>query len=253
MENQLEQEVTLPAIEGLTGSVLALVDAALLDAKTISETLCGGVPPEVPSVDVNILDDGGALFLLHYQLDAIRDRLNTLNAVHKGIAARLGIPPLKEFTPCPDNVPLINAAIKAQKVSEAPTGTVNLSEEQLDETLRDAGWLGRKLTTLYNRHAWWSRATFGPDHLRGPLGPIRHLAKEAKELEDAPFDRAEYADCLLLIFDASRRAGIDLDALLDAAQAKMAVNEKRAFPPSMPDEPCEHIKFSEEIYTGDDA
>lgn len=93
---------------------------------------------------------------------------------------------------------------------------------------------------VYLQHAQWSQSTFGSDKERGPLGPIRHLKKEAEELEANPYDASEYADALLLVFDASRRAGIDFPALVRATAAKMEVNRQREWPKGEADQPIEH-------------
>jgi len=61
------------------------------------------------------------------------------------------------------------------------------------------------------------------------IGPLRHLEKEAREAQQSPDDLAEKADCLFLIFDATRRSGKTLDELLDAAFAKLAINKERAW------------------------
>src|SRR5688500_7375797 len=58
---------------------------------------------------------------------------------------------------------------------------------------------------LWLDQAEWSQATFGSDDERGPIGALKHLAKEAVEAQAAPDDEEEYADCLLLILDAARR------------------------------------------------
>jgi hypothetical protein len=101
--------------------------------------------------------------------------------------------------------------------------------------------LGLDVYDLYTDHAEWSRATFGPDSERGPLGPIRHLQKEALELEASPHDPMEHADALLLILDASRRAGLDLHELIDAARKKLEVNKARSWPKGEPDQAVEHV------------
>jgi ParB family chromosome partitioning protein len=94
-------------------------------------------------------------------------------------------------------------------------------------------------------HADWSQKTFGLDADRGPIGPLKHLAKEAVEAQEAintPKFRAELADCFLLILDAARRSGIKPMQLVEAAQAKMKVNRERTWPKPTPDEPVEHVK-----------
>lgn len=95
---------------------------------------------------------------------------------------------------------------------------------------------------LASDHAAWSQATFGSDSERGPVGPLRHLEKEAREAAENPTDRSEYADCFLLILDAARRAGIKPRELVKAAQAKLEVNKRRTWPKSEPDMPVEHVE-----------
>lgn len=75
----------------------------------------------------------------------------------------------------------------------------------------------------------WSQRTFGRDSERGPEGPLHHLEREVAEALAARDDVTEYADCLLLILDASRRAGFDSHALLNAAIAKLEVNKARTW------------------------
>lgn len=102
--------------------------------------------------------------------------------------------------------------------------------------------VGRMFRELVKQQAHWSRETFGSDAERGPIGPLKHLAKEAVEAQQNPTDPSEYADCLILTLDASRRAGIGAVALLRHAIAKMAVNKSRAWPKPTSDEPVEHVR-----------
>lgn len=89
----------------------------------------------------------------------------------------------------------------------------------------------------------WSQATFGTDEERGPIGALKHLEKEAKEAQEAPDDIMEYADCLILILDASRRAKIKPLELIKAAQKKVHICATREWPkPTGNDEPIEHIR-----------
>jgi NTP pyrophosphatase (non-canonical NTP hydrolase) len=122
--------------------------------------------------------------------------------------------------------------------------------------------LGADLLDLIEDQATWSQATFGTDKERGPIGALRHLAKEAGEAEEAwaelatvyvgqpgseiPFDakesiREELADCLLLLLDASRRSGVKPLDLIDAAHAKMRVNKTRKWATPTSDQPVEHV------------
>ena len=83
------------------------------------------------------------------------------------------------------------------------------------------------LHRLAARQAAWSDATFGTD--RGPEGSLHHLIDEANECLDNPTDLSEYADCLILLLDATRRAGYTLTDLANAAWAKMDANEQRTW------------------------
>ena len=102
-----------------------------------------------------------------------------------------------------------------------------------------------KFTDLIRDQADWSQATFGSDSERGPMGALKHLEKEARECQEAvgtPELREELADCLLLLLDASRRAGIKPTQLVEAAQAKMVKNKERTWPKPTSDEPVEHVR-----------
>jgi len=103
--------------------------------------------------------------------------------------------------------------------------TADKRQSMLDEVN-----LGRSLTILSRAHADWSQKTFGADVVRGPIGALQQLAKEAMEAAALPTDKTEYAACMLLVLDASRRAGIDPQQLVDAAQAKLEVCRLRTQP-----------------------
>lgn len=110
--------------------------------------------------------------------------------------------------------------------------------------------LGILLADLVEDQAEWSRATFGDDLERSPIGPLDHLRKEANEAKiewcivrgGAKFFnddgntpelkqfRDELADCLLLLLDASRRGGCKIMQLLEAAKEKMKKNKARTWP-----------------------
>lgn len=102
--------------------------------------------------------------------------------------------------------------------------------------------LGADLYDLAEELSAWSQATFGADQERGPLGALRHLEKEAREAQAAPTDLEEYADCLLLVLDASRRAGFNVWKLVRSACAKLQVNKQRTWPKPTSDEPVEHAR-----------
>ena len=105
--------------------------------------------------------------------------------------------------------------------------------------------LADKIRDLVADQATWSQSTFGSDLERGPMGALKHLEKEARECQEAvgtPELREELADCLLLLLDASRRAGVEPTQLVEAAQAKMVKNKARTWNKPMPDEPIEHVR-----------
>lgn len=88
-------------------------------------------------------------------------------------------------------------------------------------------------------HAEWSRATFGNV---GPIGPLKHLSKEALEAAAEPGDLSEWADMQFLLWDAQRRAGITDDKITQAMIEKLAVNKQREWPEPKDGEPRLHIK-----------
>ncbi|WBV42760.1 dATP/dGTP pyrophosphohydrolase domain-containing protein [Pseudoroseomonas cervicalis] len=90
-------------------------------------------------------------------------------------------------------------------------------------------------------HAAWSDATFGPPPAIGPVGPLKHLAKEALEAAAAPQALDEWADMQFLLWDAQRRAGITDDQVVAALREKLAVNKARHWPAPQDGEPREHV------------
>lgn len=94
---------------------------------------------------------------------------------------------------------------------------------------------------LADIHAQWSDENFGSV---GPIGPLRHLIKEAEEAIASPEDPHEYADCLMLVLDAARRAGFPFPDLIDAAVEKMEILKGRTYPKPKDGEPAFHIKES---------
>lgn len=88
-------------------------------------------------------------------------------------------------------------------------------------------------------HAEWSQATFGNV---GPVGPLKHLSKEALEAAAEPDDLSEWADMQFLLWDAQRRAGITDEQITQAMIDKLAVNKQREWPEPKDGEPRLHIK-----------
>ena len=65
------------------------------------------------------------------------------------------------------------------------------------------------------RHMEWGWHTFGaPADGRGPLGPLDHIKKELKEIEEDPSDLKEWIDLIILSIDGMLRAGASPGAVL---------------------------------------
>lgn len=91
---------------------------------------------------------------------------------------------------------------------------------------------------IRQRHAEWSQATFGDV---GPVGPLKHLSKEALEAAAEPEDLSEWADMQFLLWDAQRRAGISDGEITAAMEEKLKVNMARQWPEPKDGEPRMHI------------
>lgn len=92
---------------------------------------------------------------------------------------------------------------------------------------------------IRREYAEWSDATFGNV---GPIGPLKHLSKEALEAAAEPEDLSEWADMQFLLWDAQRRAGISDEHITQAMVEKLAVNKQREWPEPKDGEPRLHIK-----------
>lgn len=92
---------------------------------------------------------------------------------------------------------------------------------------------------IRQRHAEWSQTTFGDV---GPVGPLKHLSKEALEAAAEPDDLSEWADMQFLLWDAQRRAGICDGEITAAMEEKLKVNMARQWPEPKDGEPRLHSK-----------
>ncbi|EDH5873462.1 hypothetical protein CC834_18970 [Salmonella enterica subsp. enterica serovar Oranienburg] len=92
---------------------------------------------------------------------------------------------------------------------------------------------------MRREHAEWSDATFGEV---GPIGPLKHLSKEALEAAAEPDDLSEWADMQFLLWDAQRRAGVTDEQITMAMVEKLAINKARQWPEPKDGEPRLHIK-----------
>lgn len=123
------------------------------------------------------------------------------------------------------------AMLKAEPVTAATVPEEKGSSLQLRNLIR-------------KRHAEWSQKAFGNV---GPVGPLKHLAKEAIEAAEAPHDLSEWADMQFLLWDAQRRAGISDAEITAAMEEKLKVNMARQWPEPKDGEPRLHIKPEQEV------
>jgi hypothetical protein len=110
-------------------------------------------------------------------------------------------------------------------------------EESMDLTMYLKQMLvedeGHPYEILWDEIGEWSNRVFGDETARGPIGPLNHLAREAKEAitefeaHNLGFAEIELSDCLILVFDAARRAGMTPMSLVGTALEKMEVNRGR--------------------------
>lgn len=112
-----------------------------------------------------------------------------------------------------------------------------LKQDEEGDTLREfADWMA-------NREAW-SRDAFGTNQERGPIGPAKHLIKEANEFIDAheqyESSLGEIADIIFLAFDIATRSGYTFSEVVEALQNKLTINRSREWPKGNPNEPIEH-------------
>lgn len=92
---------------------------------------------------------------------------------------------------------------------------------------------------IRHEHAKWSDSTFG---CVGPIGPLKHLSKEALEAAAEQDDLSEWADMQFLLWDAQRRAGISDAEITAAMEDKLKINMERQWPEPKDGEPRLHIK-----------
>lgn len=116
----------------------------------------------------------------------------------------------------------------------------NVSMLSRPDVYRDAMLQGAdERHVVRSEHAEWSQSTFGDV---GPVGPLKHLSKEALEAAAEPGDLSEWADMQFLLWDAQRRAGITDEQITLAMIDKLAVNKARNWPEPKDGEPRLHIK-----------
>jgi hypothetical protein len=122
-----------------------------------------------------------------------------------------------------------------------PDGEGGYAERELAHGRREVALVNRE-QRIWDRQSLWSQQTFGNDADRGPEGALAHLAREVSEVQAAPKDLIEYADCWILLVDACRRAGFEYEDLLSAIEAKAAINRARTWSAPDADGVCVHVR-----------
>ncbi|HGV7059956.1 TPA: dATP/dGTP pyrophosphohydrolase domain-containing protein [Escherichia coli] len=128
--------------------------------------------------------------------------------------------------------------IKQWRETYGPGSNVVLPAEEAEELARIA-LASLKREQIRHEHAKWSDSTFG---CVGPIGPLKHLSKEALEAAAEPDDLSEWADMQFLLWDAQRRAGISDAEITAAMEDKLKINMERQWPEPKDGEPRMHIK-----------
>ncbi|EBZ0422422.1 DUF550 domain-containing protein [Salmonella enterica subsp. enterica serovar Newport] len=118
--------------------------------------------------------------------------------------------------------PLENGLTRGEQMELAQIALASLEREQ-----------------IRHEHAKWSDSTFG---CVGPIGPLKHLSKEALEAAAEPDDLSEWADMQFLLWDAQRRAGISDAEITAAMEDKLKINMERQWTEPKDGEPRLHIK-----------
>ncbi|HCX7413050.1 TPA: DUF550 domain-containing protein [Escherichia coli] len=118
--------------------------------------------------------------------------------------------------------PLENGLTRGEQMELARIALASLEREQ-----------------IRHEHAKWSDSTFG---CVGPIGPLKHLSKEALEAAAEPDDLSEWADMQFLLWDSQRRAGISDAEITAAMEDKLKINMERQWPEPKDGEPRLHIK-----------
>ncbi|MDY7495713.1 dATP/dGTP pyrophosphohydrolase domain-containing protein [Escherichia coli] len=128
--------------------------------------------------------------------------------------------------------------IKQWRETYGPGSNVVLPAEEAEELARIA-LASLEREQIRHEHAKWSDSTFG---CVGPIGPLKHLSKEALEAAAEPDDLSEWADMQFLLWDAQRRAGISDAEITAAMENKLKINMERQWPEPKDGEPRLHIK-----------
>lgn len=141
--------------------------------------------------------------------------------------------------------PLENGLTRGEQMELARIALASLEAEPVSQPYKLPEEKGASLqlrNLIRKRHAEWSDSTFGNV---GPVGPLKHLSKEALEAAAEPGDLSEWADMQFLLWDAQRRAGISDGEITAAMEEKLKVNMARQWPEPKDGEPRLHMKESD--------
>ena len=153
----------------------------------------------------------------------------------------MGIITTERLTKILSETQAVISECNARSVHGSVEVNARLFENMLMELLRHRAVMGKTepRKAVRSDHAEWSQSTFGDV---GPVGPLKHLSKEALEAAAEPEDLSEWADMQFLLWDAQRRAGISDEQITQAMIDKLAVNKTRQWPEPKDGEPRLHIK-----------
>lgn len=165
-----------------------------------------------------------------------------------------------ESDQCPDDL-----VIEAETIDGAWVSLVSRVPKILGAWLHkidgndQPGVANKDFKQLYWEVFCWSQKTFGPTSIRGPVGPLKHMAKEIlvellgynpvsfdefikQPRRDDPCDLTELADVAILLCDAASRAGHSYGNLCQAGLKKMTTNKARTYPKPKGDDISEHVE-----------
>lgn len=100
----------------------------------------------------------------------------------------------------------------------------------------------KELQELQDQINNWATETFGKD--RGPSPVLKHLVREAKDLLESPYDILAYADVFILLLNASKEAGHNVEDLILGIQTKHKINLNREWE-QLEDGTMSHIKITQ--------
>lgn len=159
--------------------------------------------------------------------------------IDNGVIDVYAVPPVQE-TGVYNDVFNIIGLLKKNEWAEHCTSTVlgSLLESEITRLVGKEQPAPER-NRIRREHAEWSDKTFGDV---GPIGPLKHISKEALEAAADPSDPLEWADMQFLLWDAQRRMGISDEFVTRAMIEKLEINKSRQWPEPKDGEPRLHIK-----------